>query len=91
MGSGQNCLPLGFPLLLPVAAGYHASAASAAGGRLSVSMSADTPGGAVLSWRGEFEVEALSLGYSPVSTSALVQAATDLRPATAAALAGLGP
>jgi hypothetical protein len=144
----QQLAALGFPLLLPVAAGYHASAASASGGSLSVSMSADTPGGAafsrraaftvgispvtgpavkpdekpdacgspapraqclelrpglwlltdagagngeVITWRGELEVEALSLGYSPVSTSTLVQAATDLRPATAAALAGLGP
>jgi hypothetical protein len=45
----------------------------------------------VITWRGDLEVGAMSLGYSPVSTSALVQAATDLRPATAAALAALGP
>jgi hypothetical protein len=48
-------------------------------------------GGEVVTWRGELEVAAMSLGYSPVSASALVQAATDLRPATAATLAGLGP
>jgi hypothetical protein len=142
---------LGFPLMLPTAAGYHASGADAANGGLSVSMSSDTPGGSALSrlpafavsitpasssptepgsgekpvecgylpphpgcrelkpglwlladggagnggevitWRGELEVAAMSLGYSPVSTSALVQAATDLRSATAATLAGLGP
>ena len=48
-------------------------------------------GGEVITWRGELEVAAMSLGYSPVSTSALVQAATDLQPATAATLAGLEP
>jgi hypothetical protein len=48
-------------------------------------------GGEVITWRGDLEVDVMTLGYSPVSTSALVQAATDLRPATAATLAGLGP
>ncbi|MGH3169914.1 MAG: hypothetical protein ACRDN0_29040, partial [Trebonia sp.] len=50
------------------------------------------PGGAgeVITWRGDLEVDALSLGYSPVSVSALVQAVTNLRRATAAALAGSG-
>lgn len=141
---------LGFPLLVPAAAGYYASGAYAVGGGLSVSMSSDTPGrsvlsrepaisvditpatspetepgpagkpakcahlppdpgcrelkpglwllpdggagngGEVITWRGGLEVDAWSLGYSPVSTSALVQAATDLRPASAASLAGLG-
>ena len=143
----QQLAALGFPLLLPVAAGYHATAASAASGGLSVTMSADAPRGSdlsrqpaftvgitpvtgppadpdakpdacgspaphaeclelkpglwlltdvgagngseVITWRGQFEVEAVSIGYSPVSTSALVQAATDLRPATAATLADL--
>jgi hypothetical protein len=142
----QQLGALGFPLLLPVAAGYHATAASAANGGLSVTMSADatgasglsrqqaftvgiTPvtgppadpdakpdacgspaqadclelkpglwlltdvgagnGAVVITWRGQLEVEAVSIGYSPASTSALVQAATDLRPATAAALADL--
>jgi hypothetical protein len=139
---------LGFPLMLPVAAGYHASGADAANGGLSVSMSSDTPGASALSrlaaftvsitpapepgpdakpvqcrylaphpgcrelkpglwlllpdggasnvaevitWRGDLEVDAMSLGYSPVNASALVQAATNLQPASAAALAGLGP
>jgi hypothetical protein len=142
---------LGLPLMLPTAAGYHASGADAANGGLSVSMSSDAPGGSALSrlpafvvnitpasstptepgsggkpvecgylpprpgcrelkprlwllpdggagnggevitWRGDLEVDVMTLGYSPVSTSALVQAATDLRPATAATLAGIGP
>jgi len=135
---------LGFPLLLPVLAGYHASGADAVNGGLSVAMSSDTPGTSALSslpaftvsitpatrpaanakpvqcryvapnpgcrelkpglwllpaaggpevitWRGDLEVDALSLGYSPVRPKALVQAATNLQPATAAALAGLGP
>lgn len=142
---------LGFPLMLPVAAGYHASGADAANGGLSVSMSPDAPGasalsrlpaftvsiipattsptepgpdgkpvkcgylaphpgcrelkpglwllpgggagngGEVITWRGDLEVDVMSLGYSPVRARALVQAATDLQPATAAALAGLGP
>jgi hypothetical protein len=139
---------LGFPLLLPVVAGYHASGADAANGGLSISMSSDTPGSSALSrlpaftvsitpattpptkpgpdgkpvqcrylaphpgcrelrpglwllpdaggpevitWRGDLEVDSLSLGYSPVSAKALVQSATNLQPATAAALADLGP
>jgi hypothetical protein len=141
---------LGIPLMLPVAAGYHASGADAVNGGLSVSMSSNTPGAFALSrlpaftvsitpattsptqpgpdgkpvqcrylpphpgcqelkaglwllpdgagngaevitWRGALEVDAMSLGYSPVSTDALVQAATNLQPASAAALAGLGP
>jgi hypothetical protein len=141
---------LSFPLLLPVATGYHASGADAANGGLSVSMSSDKPGASALSslpaftvgitpamsaptepgpdgkpvncrylpprtgcrelkpglwllpdgagngaevitWRGDLEVDAMSLGYSPVSANALVQAATNLRPASAAALARLGP
>jgi hypothetical protein len=140
---------LGFPLMLPVAAGYHASGADAVSGGLSVSMSSDTPGASALSrlpgftvsitpatssptepgpggrpvqcqylaphpgcrelkpglwllpdagigpevitWRGRLEVDAMSLGYFPVSANALVQAATDLQPVSAAALAGLGP
>jgi hypothetical protein len=45
----------------------------------------------VITWRGRLEVDAMSLGYSPVSVNALVQAATNLQPANAAALAGLGP
>jgi hypothetical protein len=143
----QQLAALGFPLLAPVAAGYHASGAEAVTGSLSVSMSSDTPGTSALSrlaaftvtitppsasstgpgpggkpeqcqylprrgcrelkrglwllsnatgpevitWRGDVEVDAMSLGYSPVSVKALVQAATDLHPASAAALAGLGP
>jgi hypothetical protein len=47
--------------------------------------------GEVITWRGQLEITAMSLGYSPVSATALVQAATDLRPATAATLASLGP
>jgi hypothetical protein len=140
---------LGFPLMLPVAAGYHASGADAVNGGLSVSMSSDKPGSSALSrlpaftvsitpatnsrsaigpdgkpaqcryvaphpgcrelkpglWlipisgltaevitrRGDLEVDAMSLGYAPVKADALVQAATNLRPASAAALAGLGP
>lgn len=140
---------LGFPLLLPVAAGYHASGAYAANGGLSVSMSSDTPGTSALSsepaftvsitpatsaptepgpdgkpaecqyvaphpgcrqlkrglwllpdvgtgpevitWRGDLEVDAMSLGYSTVTANTLVHAATTLQPASAAALAGLGP
>ncbi len=66
---------LGFPLMLPVASGYHASG----------------DGAEVITWRGDLEVDAMSLGYSPVSPNALVEAATNLRPASAAALAGLGP
>jgi len=45
----------------------------------------------VITWRGGLEVDAMSLGYSPVSVNALVQAATNLHPASVAALAGLGP
>ncbi|HEY4851935.1 MAG TPA: hypothetical protein VII22_14155 [Streptosporangiaceae bacterium] len=142
---------LGLPLMLPTAAGYHASGADAANGGLSVSMSSDAPsgsalsrlpafvvnitpasstptepgsggkpvecgylpprpecrelkprlwllpdggagnGGEVITWRGGLKVDVMTLGYSPVNTTALVQAATDLRPATAATLAGLGP
>jgi hypothetical protein len=139
---------LGFPLMLPVAAGYHASGADAANGGLSVSMSSNTPGASALSrlpaftvsitpattsptepgpggkpaqcqyltphlcrelkpglwllpdagigpevitWRGRLEVDAMSLGYSPVSVNALIQAAANLQPDSAAALAGLGP
>jgi hypothetical protein len=142
---------LAVPLMLPVAAGYHASGADAVNGGLSVSMSSDTPGTSALSrlpaftvsitpattapaqpgpdgkpvqcrylpphpgcrelkpglwllpdggagngaevitWRGDLEVDAMSLGYSTVSANALVQAATNLQPAGAAALAGLGP
>jgi hypothetical protein len=47
--------------------------------------------GEVITWRAKLEVTAMSLGYSPVSATALVQAATNLRPATAATLASLGP
>jgi hypothetical protein len=141
---------LRFPLMLPVAAGYHASGADAINGELSIGMSSDTPGASALSrlpaftvsftpattaptkpgpdgeptdcgdtaphegcrelrpglwllpgpardlahvitWRGNLEVDAMSLGYSAVSANSLVQAATDFRPATAAALADLGP
>jgi hypothetical protein len=142
---------LAVPLMLPVAAGYHASGADAVNGGLSVSMSSDTSGTSALSrlpaftvsitpattapaqpgpdgkpvqcrylpphpgcrelkpglwllpdggagngaevitWRGDLEVDAMSLGYSTVSANALVQAATNLQPAGAAALAGLGP
>jgi hypothetical protein len=144
----QQLAALGFPLMLPVAAGYHASGADAVNGGMSVSMSSDTPGTSALSrlpaftvtitpatasptergpggkplqcqylpprhgcrelepglwllpaasgpevitWRGGLEVDAMSLGYSPVSVNALVQAATNLHPAGVAALAGLGP
>jgi hypothetical protein len=144
----QQLAALRFPLMLPVAAGYHASGADAANGGLSVSMSSDKPGASSLSrlpaftvsispatisppdlgpdgrpvqcehvaqpgcrelkpglWlipisgltaevitkRGDLEVEAMSLGYSHVSVKALVQAATNLRPASAVGLAGLGP
>jgi len=139
------------PLMLPVAAGYHATGADPVNGGLSVSMSSDTPGASALSrlpaftiavtpaapatqpgpdekpvqcrylalhqgcrelkqgvwllfpdggasnvaevitWRGDLEVDAMSLGYSKVSANALVQAATNFQPDTAAALAGLGP
>jgi hypothetical protein len=145
----QQLAALRFPLMLPVAPGYHASGADAANGGLSVSMSSDKPGASSLSrlpaftvsispattstpelepdgrpvqceyvaphpgcrelkpglWlipisgltaevitkRGDLEVAAMSLGYSAVSAKILVQAATDLRPASAAALAALGP
>jgi len=144
----QQLAALGFPLMLPVAAGYHSSGADAVNGGLSVSMSSDTPGTSALSrlpaftvtitpatasptepgpggkpvqcqylapqhgcrelkpglwllpaasgpevitWRSGLEVDAMSLGYSPVSVNALVQAATNLQPASVAALAGLGP
>jgi hypothetical protein len=138
---------LRLPLLLPVAAGYHASGADAVNGSLSVSMSSNTPGASALSrlpafnvsftpattsptepgpggkpaqcayvaprtgcqevkpgvwylpgpaaqvitWRGGLQVDAMSLGYSPVSASTLVQAATNLRPSSSSVLAGLGP
>lgn len=142
---------LGFPLMLAVAAGYHASGADAVRPGLSVYLSSDTPGSSTLSrlpaitvtftpasspptqpgpggkpvecqyvpphpgcrqvkpglwllpedsgagnwevitWRGGLEIDAVSLGYSPVRASALIQAATDLRPVTAATLAALGP
>jgi hypothetical protein len=52
---------------------------------------AEPTGPDVTTWRGGPEVDAMSLGYAPVSVNTLVQAATDLRPASAAALAGLGP
>jgi hypothetical protein len=47
--------------------------------------------GQVITWRGNLEVDASALGYTPVTTQALAQAATDLRPTTANALASLGP
>ncbi len=145
----QQLAALRFPLMLPVAAGYHASGADVVNGGLSVSMSSDTPGASSLShlptltvsitpaansppaigpggkpvqckyvaphpgcrelkpglWlipisgvtaevitrRGDLEVDAMSLGYAPVSANALVQAATNFRPTSAAALADLGP
>jgi hypothetical protein len=133
---------LGFPLMLPAAAGYHADGAYAVNGGLSVSMASDTPGKSLLSrgpvltvtitpdattgpggkpvdcqylgphqrcrelkpalwlvprpgdpevitWRGGVEIDATSLGYAPVSVNTLVQAATNLHPASAAALASL--
>jgi hypothetical protein len=46
--------------------------------------------GEVITWHGDLEVDAMSLGYSPVSANTLVQAATNLQPASAAVLAGLG-
>jgi hypothetical protein len=45
----------------------------------------------VVTWRGNLEVDAFALGYTPVTTESLAQAATDLRPTTANALASLGP
>ena len=45
----------------------------------------------VITKRGDLAVAAMSLGYSPVSAKTLVQAATNLRSASAAALAALGP
>ena len=55
---------LGFPLLLPVATGYHASGADAANGGLSVSMSSDTPGGTPLSG-----LPAFTVSITPATTS----------------------
>ena len=45
----------------------------------------------MITWRGGLEVDAMSLGYSPVSVNTLAQAVTNLQPASAASLASLGP
>jgi len=54
------------------------------------SMTSGIRGGEVITWHGDLEVDAMSLAYMPVTTQALLQAATDLRPATADALASIG-